>query len=115
VPIIKPEVQKILSQAGLVKEEGLNKSVEENLSVHGLDNNSLAESLCNMALNSTNDIIRLRALETALKIKRVLQDQPAQLPNVTLIIQNSSADLSLTQGINPILFPRQSLKNKDID
>jgi len=117
VPIIKPEVQQILAKAGLIKEpasERDNKSVEENLNLHGLDNDALAEALTRIALTSDNDTLRLRALETALKVKGALKEQPQTMPQVTIVIQGSDTDLSRTLGVNPIIFPRQSLKGKEV-
>ena len=114
VPLIKPEVQKMLREAGLDKsnEQG---SVDENLNAAGLSNEALAEELTHLALNSNNEALRLRALETALKVRGALKDQPAILPSFTVIIQNSTPDLSKTGGVNPILLPRQSLGLKDFE
>lgn len=110
MPLIKPEVQKILRESGLDKasREG---TVDESLNQAGLNNEALAEELSNLALNSNNEGLRLRALETALRVRGALKEQPTQLPSFTIIIQNSSPDLSKTGGANPILFPRSSLNS----
>jgi hypothetical protein len=116
MPLIKPEVQKILREAGLTKDSGGDYSEDLTLEGHlteaGLSSNAIAENLSNIALHSGNDNLRLRALETALKIKGALKEQVTELPNFTIVIQNTSPnsqDLSKTGGVNPILFPRQSL------
>jgi hypothetical protein len=110
MPLIKPEVQKILRAAGLEKAaRPEDESLIDKLSNAGLSGDALAEELTSLALHSNNDALRLRALETVLKVKGALKEQPAQLPSFTIVIQNSSKDLSETEGVNPILFPRQSL------
>lgn len=116
MPLIKPEVQKVLTKAGLLDDNSLStKSVDENLSHHGLDNSGIAEELAGLALRSNNESLRLRALETALKVKGALRETAAQIPNFTIVIQNSSSSLDKTQGVNPIIFPRQSLNAKNTD
>lgn len=116
VPLIKPEIQKVLTKAGLLDDNSLSsKSVDENLSYHGLDNSGIAEELAGLALRSNNESLRLRALETALKVKGALRETAAQIPTFTIIIQNTSKTLDTTQGVNPIIFPRQSLNSKTSD
>lgn len=110
MPIIKPEIQQVLRTAGLLEpsaQEGL--TIEESLNQAGLDTSSIAEELSSLALHSNNESLRLRALETALKVKGALKDTPPAIPSFTIVIQNSSSDLSSTKGASPIVFPRQSL------
>lgn len=110
MPLIRPEVQKILREAGLVKDPAAALSLEDQLSEAGLSSETLAENLVGLALRSGNDGIRLRALETALKVKGALKETATALPNFTVVIQNySHQELSKTSGANPIIFPRQSL------
>src|SRR5215475_7328318 len=117
MPIIKPEIQKVLRTAGLVEESNPQGSVDESLINAGLDNESLAEELTGLALRSNNENLRLRAIETALKVKGALKETAPQVPSFTIVIQNSPAsvspDLNSTQGVNPILFPRQSLNSRE--
>lgn len=104
MPLIKPEVQKILRAAGLEKETSVG-SASEKLSSAGLDEDRIAEELTAIATSSGNEALRLKALETALKVHGSLKDQTtAQLPSFNIIIQGSSEG-----SINPILLPRQSL------
>lgn len=111
MPIIKPEVQKVLRAAGLAKDPLETKSLEENLDLAGLSNESIAEELASLALRSTNENYRIRALETALKIKGALKVEAApQIPQFTIVIQ-SSEPASSNSVPNPIVFPRQSLKH----
>jgi hypothetical protein len=108
MPLIKPEVQRILRESGLEGSSSLKGSVDEHLNSAGLNNEALAEELTSLALNSNNEALRLRALETALKVKGALKEQTPALPSFTIVIQNSSPDLSKSGGVNPILFPRSS-------
>lgn len=109
MPLIKPEIQKILRQAGLEKDRRSkdDTTMEDRLNSAGLDSEAVAEELTALALRSNNEALRLRALETALKVKGALKEQPTQVPTFTIVIQNSSKNLDETQGVNPILFPRQ--------
>lgn len=111
MPLIKPEVQKVLKEAGLLSSK-TSTSVIEQLNDAGLTDESIAEGLSELA-NSRNETLRLRALETALKVKGALKDTPPVVPSFTVVIQNSSHDLSKTEGVNPILFPRQSFKSSE--
>ena len=109
MPLIKPEIAKVLREAGVTKsapprEIGFEKSLTE----AGLSQEALAEELTSIALRNQNDVLRLRALEIALKIKGALKETPTQLPNFSITIQNSNTSLAETQGQNPCLFPRQS-------
>jgi hypothetical protein len=105
VPLIRPEIQKILRESGL-EPKAREGTVDEQLNLSGLSNEALADELTHLALNSSNEALRLRALETALKVRGALKEQPAVIPSFTIIIQNSSPDLTKSGGVNPILFPR---------
>lgn len=108
--LIKPEVQKILRAAGLERPEKADDLyVHQHLNNTGLSNERIAEELTSLAINSGSDHLRLRAIETALKVKGALRDVTPVAPNFTIIIQNSGQDFNRTNGINPIIFPRQSL------
>jgi hypothetical protein len=106
MPLIKPEIQKILRESGLDKSSDRECTVDEQLNLSGLSNEAVADELSHLALNSQNEALRLRALETVLKVRGALKEQPQAVPSFTIIIQNSSPDLTKTGGVNPILFPR---------
>jgi hypothetical protein len=115
MPLIRPEVQRVLRSAGLVEspssgETGSGETtMSDQFNQAGLSDSNIAEEIKNLALHSNNEGMRMRALETALKVKGALKDQPISLPVFNIIIQNSDIDLQPTRGANPILFPRQSL------
>jgi hypothetical protein len=95
----------VLRAAGLEKSES-EGTISEKLSRAGLSDDELAEELVLLAKNSGNEALRLRAIETALKIKGALKDQPSSVvPSFTIVIQPFSAN-SAPEGPNPILFPR---------
>lgn len=116
MPIIKPEVQKVLRAAGLEKPLNPTRTVDENLDLAGLSNEAIAEALTRIALYADTDHMKMRALETALRVKGAMKEQTQQMPKFTIVIQNTgnSEKTSRSGGINPILLPRQSLKQEVI-
>lgn len=126
MPIMKPEVQRVLRAAGLKPE---NKEPKEDVTLEGqlgefLSVEETLENLASMAKNSASDAIRLRALETALKLYGALKESTPQLPHFTIIINDGSvSEKSQVQvlaktgnGVNPIFVPRQiSLEDKDVN
>jgi len=119
MPLVKPEIQKALRAAGLLKdapaaEEG---SVIEKLNNAGLSLEEVLDEYANLALRSGNEAIRARALQDILKAHGALKETTPAPPSFTIVIQPSDfSSLSATQGINPILLPRQllaTLEKKD--
>lgn len=122
MPLIKPEVQSILRESGLAPERNSKANegtIAEKMAQAGLDDECLVEELYNIAKMSSNEGLKLRALETALKIRGALKDTAPPPPSFTIVIQPSSfhtSDQYATDGTNPILLPRQLLNNiKDTD
>ena len=112
MPLIKPEIQKVLRASGLLEEKEDSLTIDESLTRAGLDASSIAEELTILALHSSNDALRLRALETALKVKGALKEQSTvALPSFNIIIQNSSTQAD--GGVNPILLPRLGSRRKE--
>jgi hypothetical protein len=108
MPLIRPEIQKVLRATGLEKEptEG---TISEKLSEVGLSDDSIAENLADIATRSGNEALRLRAIETALKVRGALKDQVQNsTPTFNLIIQSCNPSVT-PPSVNPIVFPRQSL------
>jgi hypothetical protein len=115
MPLIKPEVQKVLKEAGLIKkDQDQIRSINETLTDSGLSDENIADELTSLALHSNNEGLRLRALETALKVKGALKETPPVIPSFTVVINNSNKDLSNTAGFNPTVFPRQSFSLGDL-
>lgn len=102
----------MLKEAGLLKNGQCDtRPITETLEESGLTDDNLADELTHLALHSNNETLRLRAIETALKVKGALKETAPIIPTFTVIINNSSKDLTKTEGVSPILFPRQSLKD----
>lgn len=124
MPLIKPEIQKVLRDAGLLKKSSTEESapeltLQDRFEAAGFGVQDTIEELVGIAKNSGNEGIRLRAIEASLKVQGMLKEKDVQaLPSFTIVIQppatGSSESLlnlhpGLPQGVNPILLPRQLL------
>jgi hypothetical protein len=113
VPLIKPEIQKVLRASGLdtsEPSEAPQGSISEKLDRAGLSKDELADELSIIIKSSGNESLRLRAIEQALKAHGVLKEsQPVAVPSFTVIIKNSTPSLDTnSDSLNQILFPRAS-------
>ena len=113
MPLIKPEVQKVLRAAGLLKESvpvGDETTVVDKLNGAGLSIDEVLEELANLALRSGNEGIRHRALQDTLKLHGALKESTPAAPSFTIIIQPSGfSESPVIKDVNPILLPRQLL------
>jgi hypothetical protein len=98
VPKAAEKVQTLLKEAGL---KGKKKSVNDLLDEYDINTESAIELLSEIAKRGETDAIRLRAIDTALKLSGDLTETP-QVPIVNIIINDSEA----TFEVNPILIPR---------
>lgn len=108
MPIMKPEIQAALREVGLSKES--KGTVSEVLNDVDLSVAEGARILSDIAYNSENVGERRRAVETSFKLHGILNDQPAQQPNITIIISDPHAPT----GVNPILLPREVTTKRSI-
>lgn len=126
MPLIKPEVQNLLREAGLAPGRSSSSSAGDNtlnekMDQVGLTDEMLLEGLYDIAKLSGNEAIRLRALETALKARGSLKESAQSPPSFTIVIQPSSFQQSpqnsqnVPEGVNPILLPRQLLNKIKTD
>jgi hypothetical protein len=116
---MKPEIQQLLRNAGVIPESrtlGSNEnSLTDKLDAAGLSLEETLDELANLAKRSGNEGIRLRALESSLKAHGALKETTPPIPSFTIIIQPSSSSTPQQQssfippGVNPILLPRQLL------
>lgn len=122
MPVIKPEIQKILRQAGLAPEASNSETpLTEKLDGAGMNIDEAVEELVNLARNAGNDNIRLNALRDVLKLHGALKETAPVAPSFTIVINESSLPSQNPQldqkptgvpsGVNPILLPRQLLKS----
>ena len=114
MPLIRPEIQAVLRKAGLSKE--LSGTAEpggivERLEAAGLSLDEVLEELATLVKNSGNEAIRLNAAKIALQAHGTLKESSSVVnPSFTVIIENAPAgNAKFTQGVNPIVLPRQLL------
>lgn len=107
--LLRPDVQKILEEAGIAAERPspLSDDVNSKLINHGFSFDDDLSRLSDIADNSKSEALRLKATELSIKMKGLLKDQVAPPPSCTIIINDSSAVQKLVNGVNPILVPRQ--------
>lgn len=98
MPILKPEIQAALREAGLSKD---STSLTEKLDRADLSVDDAIVMLGDIARGG-DTAQRQRALDTILKLHGVLKDV-VQVPQVTIIINDPDGP----KGINPILIPRE--------
>jgi hypothetical protein len=110
MPILKPDIQRALRaavrDAGIDNTEG-NETVSELMDKKDMSMSQILDDLKDFIDTSTNEPLRLRAIETALKMKGALKDTAqSPIPSITILIQDQSG--SSVNGVNPILVPRPS-------
>lgn len=105
MPIINPEIQRVLAAAGLPSRtpESPNSTLKESLDNSGLDITSLLSNLACIINESGSEVVKISAIEKALKMHGALKENQAPPPVPINIIIN---DPGRPEGINPILIPR---------
>lgn len=103
MPILRPDIQKVLREVGL-GESDKDDSVSQRLDHKGLTLDDSLEILSDIAHAGDSSVIKLRAVETSLKLRGVLKEQAAPPPSITIVINDT---MGKAPDINPILLPRQ--------
>lgn len=100
MPLLRPEIDKVLKSAGIgsFDETSLSKRMAE----HGLGLGDTIGRLSDITENADSDAVRLRAIDTALKMHGVLKETGNVIVPVTIIINDPQS----TFKVNPILIPR---------
>lgn len=106
MPILKPEIQKVLNSVGLSSKNP--SDLTEQLDGAGLSLESTLSTVSHIMDHGDSDTIRLNAANTALKLHGLMRDQPAQAPSVTIVIRDTDAP-----AVNPILVPRVQAHSED--
>lgn len=97
-----PEINKALVAAGLTK--AADDSEIDLYEKHELSDEDVIMKLSSMASGAGSEALRLRALELAMKAKKMLtNDLGVSSTNINIIIQDPNGP----KGINPILIPRE--------
>lgn len=98
MPILKPEIQAALREAGLSRD---STSISDKLNNADLSIDDAIIMLGDIARGG-DTAQRQRALDTILKLHGVLKEN-VQVPVVTIVINDPDGP----KGINPILIPRE--------
>ena len=111
MPIIEHAVQEALRNAGLVKnpEVEKEKSIEEMLDESGLTLSETVNHLSDVVTGADTSNTKLRAIETAFKLRGTLKDQAQAPPSINIIIHDGKFGAgtgNTINGLNPILIPR---------
>lgn len=111
MPLISHNVQAALREAGIVKDpDAQDDTVQSHLDNEGLSLKETIGLLGDVALGADTSAVKLRAIETALKLRGVLKEQAAPPPSFNIVF-TSPSDLPVGNNspkINPILVPRKS-------
>ena len=114
MPLLDPRIQNALNEAGLGNTDKA-ESLTDRMDRKGLGMERLLENLAAIAETSQSDHLRMRAIENALKMHGALKDQAAPIPQISIVIKDPSmvAATAESNGINPILLPRQMIFPKE--
>lgn len=111
MPIMKPEIQQLLRQAGLSKAPlEADSSLNDKLESAGLGLSKLLEELGAVIGGTGNESLKVSALRDALKLHGVMKETQPQMPSFTIVIQEGAkvAGSAESQSEN-IFLPRQLL------
>lgn len=110
MPIISPDIQKALRQVGMGKLAS-DTPLNERLEANNLSLDNALETLSEiMQGGDTNQ--KLRAVDTTLKLHKVLNDDKVQMPVIQIQINDKFS--AAQTSVNPILIPREPVKlNKE--
>lgn len=101
MPLLRPDIQKVLRETGLATAEG--GSISEKLDAHALSVDEILDGLSDVVHGADTSAVKLRALETASKLHGILKEQAAPPPSITIVINDPAS----AGQVNPILIPRQ--------
>jgi len=94
------QIKSVLRESGLSTKQ---EDVKKLLDVEGLGVSELITELGSVVRGADSSAMKLKGIETGLKLHGVLQrDDVVQVPQVTIIINDSEHS-----EINPILIPRE--------
>ncbi len=109
MPIISHGVQEALRMSGIVKDpDAEDKSVTGILESNDLDLKQIISHLADVVSGADTSAVKLRAIDTVLKLHGVLKEQAAPPPSFNIVF-TSPEDRPIgneSLKINPILVPR---------
>ena len=98
MPLLRPDIDKVLKSAGIGDESPISKKMDEN----NLSLNSTISRLADLTENASSDSVRLNAINTALKMHGALKESGPAGTQVTIVINDPKSQ----NNVDPILFPR---------
>ena len=109
MPILNHGVQEALRQAGILpSEREENSSIQDQLNSEGLSTRDLLIHLKDLVDGADTSAVKLRAIDTGLKLHGVLKDQAPAPPSINIIINDKDGMPGSVNGLNPILIPRKA-------
>ena len=107
MPIINHDIQRALRVAGIVKDDNpTDTGIQARLDRHNLSLDETLAHLSDLVTGSDTSAVKLRAVDTILKLHGILKETAAPPPSINIII-NDSLGTPVGNGINPILIPRR--------
>lgn len=101
MPILKPQIQAALREAGLEGSE-VSQGTKKDLDDAGLGVPETLKIVANIMKYSASESTQLRAAENVLKAHGLMKDSGPSAPSITIIISDPDAP-----SRNPILLPRE--------
>lgn len=106
MPLMKPDIQKVLRASGLQKAESpSDQSLPEKLEDNGLGLDTVLEQYASLIRSTDNDSLKKNALDSVLKMHGALKEQAPSVPSITIVISDPTGG-EAPRGLNPILVPR---------
>lgn len=102
MPILKPQIQAALREAGLNHPED-SQDLTQSLNKNKLSLDDTLEVVSGIMQFGGTEQSRLRAAELTLKMHGTLKESGQSQPQITIVINDSKSP----GGINPILLPRE--------
>lgn len=110
MPLLKPEVSRLLEAAKLKKSGGAaEQTLKEQLDDAGLGLSDTLNSMKQIRDFSESESTKTRINETILKLHGVMKEEGVTIPAITIVISDPSG---AAINDNPILMPRELHKLK---
>ena len=103
MPLLTPNISEALKSVGIGGSSGKDTS-DDLWARAGLSDEEVIQDIANFKDNAASEPLRLKALETNMKAKKMLQsDNPVGNVSFQIVINDPGGP----QGPNPILIPRE--------
>jgi hypothetical protein len=102
MPILKPQIDRLLQQSGVGAKKSDSKDIREILDASGLSLQDTLEKLRDLRDFTESEGTKVRISESILKMHGVMKEEGASIPTINIIIADPGAPT-----INPIILPRE--------